>query len=136
VRCRWRAVQDRHRSPDPGLILADRPFYFKQRVSRAADAAGDIRNFSRFRGSQPMNEAAPVTHITHIMGKYSVRIAGHATSVSLEPAFWAALCEIAARRGMPVNTLLAAIDAERSGNLSSAIRLFVLESCRRGELVS
>jgi predicted DNA-binding ribbon-helix-helix protein len=80
-----------------------------------------------------MNEAAPVKHL---VAKYSVRIAGHATSVSLEPAFWAALCEIAARRGIPVNTLLAAIDAERSGNLSSAIRLFVLESCRRGELVS
>ena len=66
--------------------------------------------------------------------KHSVRIAGHATSVSLEPAFWRALCEIAARRGVPVNALLTEIDAERCGNLSSAIRLFVLESCRRGEL--
>ncbi len=66
--------------------------------------------------------------------KHSVRIAGHATSVSLEAAFWEALCEIAARRGMSINALLAAIDAERSGNLSSAIRLFVLDSCRRGEL--
>jgi predicted DNA-binding ribbon-helix-helix protein len=79
-----------------------------------------------------MNGAAPVRHSAV---KRSVRIAGHATSVSLEPAFWEALCEIAARRGVPVNNLLAAIDAERSGNLSSAIRLFVLESCRRGELV-
>jgi len=66
--------------------------------------------------------------------KHSVRIAGHATSVSLERAFWAALRAIAARRGVAVNALLAAIDAERSGNLSSAIRLFVLECCRRGEL--
>ncbi len=66
--------------------------------------------------------------------KHSVRIAGHATSVSLEAAFWAALGEIAARRNLSVNALLAAIDAERSGNLSSAIRLFVLASCRRGEL--
>ncbi len=66
--------------------------------------------------------------------KHSVRIAGHATSVSLEAAFWQALGEIAARRGVSVNALLAAIDAERSGNLSSAIRLFVLASCRRGEL--
>lgn len=84
-----------------------------------------------------MNGAAPVkqTPVKHAMAKHSVRIAGHATSVSLEPAFWEALCEIAARRGTPVNNLLAAIDAERSGNLSSAIRLFVLESCRRGELV-
>jgi len=66
--------------------------------------------------------------------KHSVRVAGHATSVSLEAAFWQALCEIAARRRLSVNALLSAIDAERSGNLSSAIRLFVLDSCRRGEL--
>jgi predicted DNA-binding ribbon-helix-helix protein len=68
------------------------------------------------------------------MEKRSVRIAGHATSVSLEPAFWEALGELAARRQMSLNTLLSAIDAERGGNLSSAIRLFVLASCRRGEL--
>ena len=66
--------------------------------------------------------------------KHSVRVAGHATSVSLEEAFWQALCEIAAGRGVSINALLAAIDADRSGNLSSAIRLFVLDSCRRGEL--
>jgi len=66
--------------------------------------------------------------------KHSVRIAGHATSVSLEPAFWEGLCEIAARRHLSVNALLSEIDAERDGNLSSAIRLFVLESSRRGEL--
>ncbi len=66
--------------------------------------------------------------------KHSVRIAGHATSVSVETAFWEALCEIAARRHLSVNALLSAIDAERSGNLSSAVRLFVLESCRQGEL--
>jgi predicted DNA-binding ribbon-helix-helix protein len=46
--------------------------------------------------------------------------------VSLEAAFWQALCEIAARR-MSINALLSTIDAERSGNLSSAVRLFVLE---------
>jgi predicted DNA-binding ribbon-helix-helix protein len=66
--------------------------------------------------------------------KHSVRIAGHATSVSLETEFWEALGEIAARRHLSVNALLATIDAERSSNLSSAIRLFVLASCRRGEL--
>lgn len=67
--------------------------------------------------------------------KHSVRIAGHATSVSLEPPFWGALCEIAARRRQSVNALLAEIDSERGGNLSSAIRLFVLASCRSGELL-
>ena len=68
--------------------------------------------------------------------KRSVRIAGHPTSISLEPAFWEALREIAARQGRPINALIAAIDADRSGNLSSAIRVFVLEACRRGELPS
>jgi predicted DNA-binding ribbon-helix-helix protein len=66
--------------------------------------------------------------------KRSVRIAGHPTSISLEAPFWGALREIAAHRRVSVNALVAAIDAERAGNLSSAIRLFVLESCRRGEL--
>jgi predicted DNA-binding ribbon-helix-helix protein len=66
--------------------------------------------------------------------KRSVRIAGHPTSISLEAPFWDALREIAARRELSVNALVAAIDTERTGNLSSAIRLFVLESCRRGEL--
>ena len=66
--------------------------------------------------------------------KRSVRISGHPTSVSLEAPFWQALRDIAARRQLSVNALLSTIDAERGGNLSSAIRLFVLESCRRGEL--
>jgi predicted DNA-binding ribbon-helix-helix protein len=66
--------------------------------------------------------------------KRSVRIAGHATSVSLEAAFWQGLCYIAASRGLSVNALLTAIDAGRSGNLSSSIRLFVLDSARNGEL--
>jgi len=42
--------------------------------------------------------------------------------------------QIAARRGVAVSALLTAIDAERRGNLASAIRVFVLDSCRRGEL--
>jgi predicted DNA-binding ribbon-helix-helix protein len=69
-----------------------------------------------------------------LLTKHSVRIAGHATSVSLEPAFWEALYEIAARRALSVNALISQIDGHRGGNLSSAIRLYVLESCRRGEL--
>ena len=66
--------------------------------------------------------------------KRSVRISGHATSISLEAAFWQGLCDIAAARGVSVNALVATIDATRGGNLSSAIRLFVLDSARRGEL--
>ncbi|MGH7094403.1 MAG: ribbon-helix-helix domain-containing protein [Stellaceae bacterium] len=66
--------------------------------------------------------------------KRSVRIAGHATSVSLEAAFWQALGEIAQHRQVSVAALVATIDVERRGGLSSAIRLFVLDSARRGDL--
>ncbi len=59
--------------------------------------------------------------------KRSVIIAGHATSVSLEEAFWSALKDIAGRRGLSVNALVTEIDDAREGNLSSAIRVFVLE---------
>lgn len=66
--------------------------------------------------------------------KRSVLIAGHATSLSLEAEFWAALQEIARRRGLSLNRLVASVDAERRGNLSSALRVFVLEAYRSGEL--
>ena len=58
--------------------------------------------------------------------KRSVTVAGHRTSVSLEAAFWQALSEIAHARNLSVNRLIAEIDRERAGNLSSAIRVFVL----------
>jgi len=58
--------------------------------------------------------------------KYSVRIAGHPTSISLEPEFWAALSRIAATRGVRMTDLIGEIDTARAGNLSSAIRLYVL----------
>ena len=63
--------------------------------------------------------------------KRSVRIGGHDTSVSLEGAFWDALGEIARARGISLNAMIVAVDRERLGNLSSALRLFVLESLRR-----
>ena len=62
--------------------------------------------------------------------KRSVMIAGHATSVSLEEAFWTALREEAERRGKSVNQLIREIDDEREGNLSSAIRVWVLTALR------
>ena len=63
--------------------------------------------------------------------KRPIVIAGHKTSVSLEDAFWKGLKEIAAGREMTLSDLVAAIDSERrQGNLSSAIRLFVLEYYR------
>ncbi len=59
--------------------------------------------------------------------KRSVTIAGHETSISLEPAFWAAIEAAAAARSLPLNALIAAIDVERLDsvplpNLTSAIR--------------
>ena len=60
--------------------------------------------------------------------KRSVIIAGHATSVSVEAEFWEALRTIAERRGLSLNALIAEIDAGRSGNLSSAIRIHVLRT--------
>jgi predicted DNA-binding ribbon-helix-helix protein len=63
--------------------------------------------------------------------KRSIVIAGHKTSVSLEDAFWKALKEIAGSRGMTLSEIVAAIDGARQhGNLSSAIRLFVLAHFR------
>jgi predicted DNA-binding ribbon-helix-helix protein len=63
--------------------------------------------------------------------KRSIVIAGHKTSVSLEDAFWEALKEIATVRNATLSEVVAGIDASRSqGNLSSAIRLFVLEHYR------
>ncbi len=63
--------------------------------------------------------------------KRSIVIAGHKTSVSLEDAFWRGLKEIAAARNMTLSDLVASIDGgRRQGNLSSAIRLFVLDYYR------
>jgi predicted DNA-binding ribbon-helix-helix protein len=63
--------------------------------------------------------------------KRSIVIAGHKTSVSLEDAFWKGLKEIASGRNMTLSDLVATIDGgRRQGNLSSAIRLFVLDHYR------
>ena len=63
--------------------------------------------------------------------KRSIVIAGHKTSVSLEDGFWQGLKEIAGGRKQTLSDLVASIDTRRAGgNLSSAIRLFVLEHYR------
>jgi predicted DNA-binding ribbon-helix-helix protein len=63
--------------------------------------------------------------------KRSVTIAGHPTSISLEPLFWAALESAAQTRSLPLNALIAEIDvlrisADDPPNLASAIRSWVL----------
>jgi predicted DNA-binding ribbon-helix-helix protein len=66
--------------------------------------------------------------------KRSVVVAGHKTSVSLEDAFWEGLKEIAGKRQKNLSELVAEIDSQRQhGNLSSTIRLFVLD-CYRTQL--
>ncbi len=67
-------------------------------------------------------------HDAEVMHKHSVVLSGHRTSVSLESIFWNALREIADSRGMSVNRLVESIDASRTTNLSSAIRVHVLQT--------
>jgi predicted DNA-binding ribbon-helix-helix protein len=63
--------------------------------------------------------------------KQSVVIGGRKTSVSLEKPFWKAFRQIARRRGLSAQKLIEIVDADRKdSNLSSAIRLFVLEVYR------
>ncbi|MEW4449508.1 ribbon-helix-helix domain-containing protein [Qipengyuania sp. JC766] len=73
----------------------------------------------------------------HPPAKRSVEIAGHKTSVSLEPVFWTMLREAAEREGVPINALVARIDEERIASptppgLASAIRLWLVEELRAG----
>jgi predicted DNA-binding ribbon-helix-helix protein len=74
-----------------------------------------------------MSASAPY----HPPVKRSVEIAGHKTSISLEPLFWEILRAAAAQEGVPVNALVARIDAERIASptppgLASAIRLWLV----------
>jgi predicted DNA-binding ribbon-helix-helix protein len=65
--------------------------------------------------------------------KRSIVIGGHKTSVSLEEAFWKGLKDIAVSRHITLSDLVGSIDSERRhGNLSSAIRLFVLQHFQAG----
>jgi predicted DNA-binding ribbon-helix-helix protein len=85
---------------------------------RIADLGGDDLDLHRITGERPMKSSVV---------KRSIVVAGHKTSVSLEDAFWSGLKEIAGGRRSTLSELVAAIDGERRhGNLSSAIRLYVL----------
>lgn len=67
--------------------------------------------------------------------KRSVVVGGHRTSISLEQAFWEALQQVASGQGKTINQMVSDIDAERSGNLSSAIRVFILDRAKEGLLL-
>ena len=77
-----------------------------------------------------MNNRTPPKKPSQVL-KRSIVIAGHKTSDTLEDPFWSAFKEIAATRKIPLSDLVYTIDNERQhGNLSSAIRLFILEYYR------
>ncbi len=70
--------------------------------------------------------------------KRSVEIAGHKTSISLEPLFWDLLRQAAVREAVPINALVARIDAERIAaetppGLAGAIRLWLISQLRQDE---
>ena len=62
--------------------------------------------------------------------KRSVTLAGHRTSLSVEGAFWEELKAIAGAEGVSVTRLIERIDGARVGNLSSAVRVYVLEQVK------
>ncbi len=60
--------------------------------------------------------------------KRTIRLAGHNTSIALEPEFWAALENLAQQNGQKLPQLIAEVDSGRSGGLASALRVMVLRS--------
>jgi predicted DNA-binding ribbon-helix-helix protein len=69
--------------------------------------------------------------------KRSVTIAGHPTSISLEPTFWSALEDVATKRAVPLSAIIAAIDHARiqspePPNLASALRTWLLSEHSKG----
>ena len=68
-------------------------------------------------------------HLTNrvTIEKRSVSVAGHRTSVSLECAFWEELKLAARDERITLNELVTRVDSMRTGNLSSALRVFILE---------
>lgn len=65
------------------------------------------------------------------MKKHSFMIMGHATSLSLEDEFWEALRQIAIEKQCTISALVAQVDATRQGNLSGALRVFILQELQK-----
>jgi predicted DNA-binding ribbon-helix-helix protein len=79
-----------------------------------------------------------MTAAYHPPVKRSVEIAGHKTSISLEPLFWDLLKQAAAQEGLPINALVARIDVERIAapvppGLAGAIRLWLAANLARSQ---
>ena len=62
-----------------------------------------------------------------LSAKHSVTINGHRTSITLEQLFWESFKEIAAIQGKSITTIIAELDANQPENLSSAIRIYILQ---------
>ena len=80
-------------------------------------------------GSDDLAEILTADELTPV--KKSLDLAGHATSVTLEPIFWRILANIAAARGQSMNALVTAIDEtrnDRADTLAATLRRFVLRS--------
>lgn len=71
------------------------------------------------------------TEEDHKIRKRSVLIAGHRTSISLEQIFWRELKSIAQQRAISINRLIVQIDEHRRGNLSSAVRVYIMKHALR-----
>ena len=68
----------------------------------------------------------PSAHNNHSLEKHSVTLSGHATSISIEGVFWNVLKQIAKDRRISLSALINEIDHDRAGNLSSALRVYVV----------
>jgi predicted DNA-binding ribbon-helix-helix protein len=117
-------------------IMASRPFVTsliqplrKSWRSFYKSCHAQIRLKARRRNNKKSDDV--MAEMKSLVLKRSIVVAGHKTSVSLEGAFWKGLKDVAVGRRMTLSDLVGAIDAEsHHGNLSSAIRLFVLEHYR------
>ena len=98
---------------------------------RTPNATGPIRRSAAHVAmpTTPKHERRATTKPRSAIVKRSLTISGHRTSISIEEAFWRRLKALAAARGRSISAMIAEIDAARDGaNLSSAIRVYVLES--------
>ena len=122
-----RAPKTKRRPPPIASPMASarRPSAKRAPSANAPSARSKAIAASRTAKSDDDGAAARRTAIV----KRSLTIAGHRTSVSLEEAFWRRLKALAAARRRSLGAMIAEIDAAREGaNLSSAIRVFVLEN--------
>jgi predicted DNA-binding ribbon-helix-helix protein len=88
---------------------------------------------SQIASSTPIEFVRPMRMNKGALQKRSMRIAGHRTSIALEPEFWQALEKVARARDLSLPALIAGIDAARAteapnASLASAVRVHVLQS--------